>query len=248
MDSHNQIPRVVWNGRAIALIPLPYPQSGSAITEEYKPVEGMPVANSTDEVMPEELIEAALSGEEGAAGRLMARYLTYLTLLARVEIGKRLQGKLDPADLVQDTFLEAHRHFSAFRGTTEPEFVGWLRKIMAGVLANTIRRYFGTKARDPRLEQDLQVGIDQSSCIMAAQLVSPSSSPSESASRREQSVLFADALDKLPDDYREVIVLRHLEGLTFAGVSERMGRTVDSVEKIWLRAIAKLRQTVKGGS
>ncbi len=207
------------------------------------------MANSTDDVMPEELIEAALSGEEGAAGRLLARYSNYLTLLARVEIGKRLQGKLDPADLVQETFLEAHRHFPAFRGSSEPEFVGWLRKIMAGVLANTIRRYFGTKARDPRLEQDLQIGIDQSSCIMAgAQLISPASSPSESAARREQSVLFADALDRLPDDYREVIVLRHLEGLTFAGVSERMGRSVDSVEKIWLRAIAKLRQTVKGGS
>jgi RNA polymerase sigma-70 factor (ECF subfamily) len=198
--------------------------------------------------MPEVLIESALSGDEGASGRLLARYSNYLTLLARVEIGKRLQGKLDPADLVQETFLEAHRHFSAFRGTTEPEFVGWLRKIMAGVMANTIRRYFGTKARDPRLEQELQVGIDQSSCILAAELISPGSSPSESAARREQSVLFTDALDKLPDDYREVIVLRNLEGLTFAGVGERMGRSVDSVEKIWLRAIAKLRQIVKGGS
>ncbi len=198
--------------------------------------------------MPEVLIESALSGDEGAFGRLLARYSNYLTLLARVEVGKRLQGKLDPADLVQETFLEAHRHFSAFRGTTEPEFVGWLRKIMAGVLANTIRRYFGTKARDPRLEQELQVGIDQSSCILAAELISPGSSPSESAARREQSVLFTDALDKLPDDYREVIVLRNLEGLTFAGVGERMGRSVDSVEKIWLRAIAKLRQIVKGGS
>jgi RNA polymerase sigma-70 factor (ECF subfamily) len=234
-------------------MPLSDPHLGSAITEEYrveaqKPVGGILLASSTDDVMPEELIEAALSGEEGAAGRLMARYSTYLTLLARVEIGKRLQGKLDPADLVQETFLEAHRHFTAFRGSTEPEFVGWLRKIMAGVLANTIRRYFGTKARDPRLEQDLQVGIDQSSCIMGAQLVSPGSSPSESAARREQSVLFSDALDRLPDDYREVIVLRHLEALTFAQVGERMGRSVDSVEKIWLRAIAKLRQTVKGGS
>jgi RNA polymerase sigma-70 factor (ECF subfamily) len=204
--------------------------------------------NSTKEEMPEVLIESALSGDEGASGRLLARYSNYLTLLARVEVGKRLQGKLDPADLVQETFLEAHRHFSAFRGTTEPEFVGWLRKIMAGVMANTIRRYFGTKARDPRLEQELQVGIDQSSCILAAELISPGSSPSESAARREQSVLFTDALDKLPDDYREVIVLRNLEGLTFAGVGERMGRSVDSVEKIWLRAIAKLRQIVKGGS
>ena len=196
---------------------------------------------------PEELIESALTGDDGAFGRLLARYSNYLTLLARVEVGRRLQGKLDPADLVQETFLEAHRHFSVFRGKTEPEFVGWLRRILAGVLANMVRRYFGTKARDPRLEQDLQVGLDQSSCVLAGHLISPGTSPSESASRREQAVLFADALGRLPDDYREVIVLRHLEGLTFAGVSERMGRSVDSVEKIWLRAITKLRKTVEGG-
>ena len=208
----------------------------------------MGATNPTLEEFPDELIEAAQSGDEKAFGRLLARYSNYLTLLARVEVGRRLQGKLDPADLVQETFLEVHRHFPSFRGTSEPEFVGWLRKIMAGVLANTVRRYFGTKARDPRLEQDLQLGIDQSSCVLAGQLISPGSSPSESASRREQAVLFADALDRLPEDYREVIVLRHLEGLTFARVSERMGRSVDSVEKIWLRAVAKLRQNVRGGS
>ena len=80
----------------------------------------------------------------------------YLTLLARVEVGRRLQGKVDPADLVQETFLEAHRHFAAFRGTTEPELVAWLRQILAGVLANMVRHYFGTQARDVRLEQAIR--------------------------------------------------------------------------------------------
>ena len=205
------------------------------------------MTDSIDNELPEELIEAAVTGDDGAFGRLLARYSNYLTLLARVEVGRRLQGKLDPADLVQETFLEAHRHFPTFRGTTEPEFVGWLRRILAGVLANTVRRYFGTKARDPRLEEELQVGFDQSSCILAGQLISPGSSPSEAAARREQAVLFADALDRLSEEYREVIVLRHLEGLTFTAVGERMGRSVDSVEKIWLRAVAKLRKTVEGG-
>jgi RNA polymerase sigma-70 factor, ECF subfamily len=207
----------------------------------------MRVTDSIDNELPEELIEAAVTGDDGAFGRLLARYSNYLTLLARVEVGRRLQGKLDPADLVQETFLEAHRYFPSFRGATEPEFVGWLRRILAGVLANTVRRYFGTRARDPRLEQDLQIGIDQSSCVLGSQLISPGSSPSESAARREQAVLFADALDRLSEDYREVIVLRHLEGLTFTAVGERMGRSVDSVEKIWLRAVAKLRKTVEGG-
>src|SRR5205085_12230259 len=105
----------------------------------------------------------------------------------------------------------------------------------------------GTQARDPRLEQDLQAGVDQSSCLLAGQFAAPGSSPSEAASRREQAVLFADALGRLPDDYREVIVLRHLEGLTFPIVAERMGRTVDSAETLWVRAVARLRQAVGGG-
>ena len=178
---------------------------------------------------------------------MLARYSNYLTLLSRVEIGRRLQGKLDPADLVQDTFLEAHRHFAVFRGTSEPEFAAWLRQILAGVLANTLRRYFGTKARDPRLEQDLRAGVERSSCMLADRLAAPGTSPSEAASRREQAVLFADALGRLPADYREVIVLRHLEGLTFQAVADRMGRTVDSVEKVWLRAVARLKQVVGAG-
>ena len=196
---------------------------------------------------PEDLIREARASGEPAFGRLLCRYANYLTLLARVEVGRRLQGKLDPADLVQETFLEAHRHFAGFRGVAEPEFASWLRQILAGVLANTLRRYFGTKARDPRLEQDLRAGVDQSSCLLAGQLAAPDTSPSEAASRREQAVIFADALGQLPDDYREVIVLRHLEGLTFPVVAERMGRSVDSVEKLWLRAVARLKQAVGGG-
>jgi RNA polymerase sigma-70 factor (ECF subfamily) len=71
--------------------------------------------------------------------------------------------------------------------------------------------------------------------------VSPHSSPSSRAARREQGVLLADALDCLPEDYREVIVLRTLQGLSFPEVAERMGRSVGSVEKLWMRGLARLR-------
>jgi RNA polymerase sigma-70 factor (ECF subfamily) len=71
--------------------------------------------------------------------------------------------------------------------------------------------------------------------------VAPGSSPSGQAARREQAVLLADALDRLPEHYREVIVLRHLEGLPFAEVARRLGRSEDGVQKIWVRALAGLR-------
>ncbi len=115
---------------------------------------------------------------------------------------------------------------------------------MAASLANLLRRYLGTQGRDVRLERELAVHLDQSSRLLDRGLVAPISSPSQQASRREQVVLLADALERLPEDYREVIVLRHLEGLPFAEVSRRMGRSLDSVEKLWVRGLARLRQVM----
>ena len=175
-------------------------------------------------------------------GTLLEAYRHYLRLLARVEIGRRLQGKVDASDVVQEAFLDAHRHFPHFRGTAEGQFVAWLREILAGTLSNQVRRYFGTKARDPRLEVDFAADLDQSSYGLAQMLADPRSSPSAQAHRREQSLLVAEALARLPEDYQTVLVLRHLEGLTFPQVAASMGRSVDSVEKLWLRGLTQLKK------
>jgi RNA polymerase sigma-70 factor, ECF subfamily len=199
---------------------------------------------TSDANEPEQLIAQARAGDDAALGRLLERYRAYLTVLARVQIGRRLQGKADCSDVVQEAFLEAARHFAGFRGGSEPELAGWLRQILAGRVALLVRRYLGTQARDVRLERDLEHEIDQSSRAIDLNLVAAQSSPSQRASRREQAVLLADALDRLPEDYREAIVLRHLEGLTFPQVAQRMGRSLDSVEKLWLRAVTRLRQSM----
>ncbi|MCI0456438.1 MAG: sigma-70 family RNA polymerase sigma factor [Gemmataceae bacterium] len=190
----------------------------------------------------ERLIEEARAGDTSTLGRLLELYRNYLRLLARIEIGRRLQGKVDASDVVQETFLDAHRHFATFRGNAEAQFVCWLREILAGTLANLVRRYLGTQARDVRLECALAADLDQSSHALAQILVDPHSSPSQHAMRGEQTLLIAEALAHLPEDYQTVIVLRHLEGLTFPQVAQRMGRSVDSVEKLWLRGLTRLRQ------
>jgi RNA polymerase sigma-70 factor (ECF subfamily) len=192
----------------------------------------------------EDLLAQARAGDDGVLGMLLERYRAYLTLLARLQIGRRLQAKADCADLVQDTFLEAARHFSRFRGETEPELAAWLRQILAGCLAHLVRRYCGTQARDVRLERTLEDELDQSSRAIDRGLIAAQSTPSQRSSRREQAVLLADALDRLPPDYREVIILRHLEGLSFPEVAARMGRSVDSVEKLWVRALPRLRRAL----
>lgn len=195
---------------------------------------------------PEQMLHDAQAGDAGTLGRLLELYRRYLSLLARVQIGKRLQGKLDASDLVQETFLEAHRNFARFRGTSEGELVSWLRQILAANLADTLRRYLGTQGRDIRLEREIEVDFDHSTVLLDRGLVARGSSPSHQAARREQAVLLADALAELPDDYREVLVLRHLESMTFPQVAQRMQRSLDSVEKLWMRALAQLRKIMGG--
>jgi RNA polymerase sigma-70 factor (ECF subfamily) len=183
-----------------------------------------------------------------ALGRLLESYRPYLHLLARSAVGRRLQGKADASDLIQETFLEAHRGFARFQGGTEGELLGWLRRILAARVADLLRRYLGAQGRDVRLERELEAELDDQSAQVGAALAASISSPSQQADRREQTVLLADALARLPDDYREVVALRHLEGLSFPEVARRMGRSLDSVEKLWLRALARLRREMGGPS
>jgi RNA polymerase sigma-70 factor (ECF subfamily) len=188
------------------------------------------------------MLTAAQAKSDVALGPLLDVYRHYLRLLARVEIGRRLQGKLDASDLVQDTLLEAHRHFSRFRGTDEPQFAAWLRQILAAKVANLVRQYFGTQGRDVRLEQQLAADVDRSSCMLGRDLMASITSPSLQVARREQAVVLANALEQLPADYREVIILRHLEALSFPEIAERMQRSEDSVQKLWLRGLSRLRK------
>jgi RNA polymerase sigma-70 factor (ECF subfamily) len=193
---------------------------------------------------PELLLCRARSGDAAALGRLLERYRSYLMLLARLQIGRRLQGKVDADDLVQETFLKATRDFAAFRGQDEEALAGWLRQILACSLANLVRHYLGTRRRDQRLERELASDLDRSSRALDGGLLARGSSPSRQAVRREQAVRLADALDRLPDDYREVLILRHLEELSFPDVARRMDRSLDSVKNLWTRALARLRRTL----
>ena len=192
-----------------------------------------------------ELLDAARQGDRESLGKLLESYRNYLGLLAGIEMGRRLRVKADQSDIVQESFLSAHRYFPQFRGTEEAQFVAWLREILAGTLANQVRRYLGTQARDIRMEEGLAADLGRSSIALAVIPVDPNGSPSEQVMEGERSLVVADALAGLPEHYRTVIVLRHLEGLTFPQVADRMGKTVDSVEKIWLRALGSLRTALR---
>jgi len=195
---------------------------------------------------PVELIGRARQGDEAALGHLLELSRSYLKLLARLQIDRQLQGKADASDLVQETFMEALRDFPGFRGGSEAEWLSWLRRILASNLANLVRHYRGTRRRDIRLERALAADVDHSSeALDQALIAGRQTAPWELAARREQSLVLADLLTRLPPDYREAIVLRQLEGCSFPEVAAKMGRTVDSVKKLWVRGLTRLRMSLE---
>ena len=180
-------------------------------------------------------------------GRLLELYRNYLRLLARSLIRPPLQVQLDASDLVQETFLKAHREFAQFAGSGERELVAWLRQILVRTLAN--------QAKYHRAGGATSAGRNRSTCSWTARAWRSRRnwpirlrSPSSHAVRREQSVLLADALARLPADYREVFILRNLEQIPVDDIAARMDRSPNAVRKLWGRAMVALKQALEASS
>jgi RNA polymerase sigma-70 factor (ECF subfamily) len=188
------------------------------------------------------LLQALRAGDAAAPGAILQRYQSWLRILARLQLDRRFQRKLDASDVVQLTMLEACRAFPQFRGSTGAELTAWLRQVLARVLAHETRRYQGTQQRDLGREVSLEQALAESSQRLGEMLAAPGSSPSQQAARHEQEVLLAEVLGRLPDDYREVILLRNLEGLSHDETARRMQRSPGAVRMLWVRALARLRQ------
>lgn len=191
-------------------------------------------------------IERWRQGDAEAGDRLLRHFAPWLQLLARVQFEYRLQAKLDASDVVQQTMLEAARAIGQFRGRGELELAAWLRQILARALAHEVRRYRSAEKRQLRREVPLERELIETSRRLADMLPAGGTSPSESVERQERQVQLARALEQLPADYREVIVLRNLEGRSHAEIAQRMGRGEGAVRMLWVRALARLKQTLVG--
>ncbi|MEM7476171.1 MAG: sigma-70 family RNA polymerase sigma factor [Planctomycetota bacterium] len=199
---------------------------------------------SREEVL--HLIEAARAGDTEQLGQLLQFYFNYLTVLASTQLDHRLRKRLNPSDLVQETMMAAHRDFQAFRGNSPQELVGWLRQILINVLHGAIAKHVKAGKRDIRREVSIdQVvsNVDRSAANLASILPGRIDSPSSPVHNEERAANLAEHLAQLRPDYREVIVLRNLKGLSFDEIAEEMERTSGAVRMLWLRAIDKFKDT-----
>jgi RNA polymerase sigma-70 factor (ECF subfamily) len=172
------------------------------------------------------------------------RYRNYLRLLARLQLDQRLQSKLDASDLVQETLVRAFSKLEQYRGSTEGEFVAWLRQILANTLKEKAREYAADK-RSVGRERSLESQIDESSRRLACLLAPEQSSPSQQAVREEELMRLADALDQLSLDQQRAVELKYLKGYKASQIACEMGRSEKSVGGLIARGLENLRKLLE---
>jgi RNA polymerase sigma-70 factor, ECF subfamily len=168
-------------------------------------------------------------------------FRNYLKLLAELHLDRRLRGKLDASDVVQQTLLRAHSALDELRDSRPEVLVAWLRRILASTLADAVKHYERDK-RDVDLERSLEDDLDRSASGFAAWLAADHTSPSGRAERNEELLRMVEALAGLPELMREVLVLKHCQGWTLPQIAERMGKSVPSVASLLRRGLEELRK------
>ncbi len=158
-------------------------------------------------------------------GDAWERYREYLSLLARLQLDRRWQRKVDLSGVVQQTLLEAHLAENRLASGDEGLRTAWLRQVLANNLRDEIRK-LGTGARDIDREQPLRARLDESSARLENLLIAEQSSPSQQVVRNEQLLALAHALAQLPAEQRDAVEQHHLKGQPLAAIAEQMGRGV----------------------
>jgi RNA polymerase sigma-70 factor (ECF subfamily) len=197
---------------------------------------------------PEKLLRSVRDGDAGQLGKLLHLYRNYLNLLADSQLDRKLRARVSPSDIVQESMLEALRDFHQFRGESQAELLAWLRRILVHNLARAIEMHVLAEKRDVRRDVSLgqlSASVEHSTMQLYGALIAQGETPSAGAERHERAVILADAMSELTPEYRDVLVLRNLQGLPFKEVAERTQRSVAATKMLWMRAIKRLRQVYK---
>src|SRR6266540_7205890 len=171
-----------------------------------------------------ELLGQALRGDREALGRLLEAERAALHRLAERQLAARIAVRVDASDIIQQTFLEAYRSFPQFAGRDTRELVAWLQRILDHKIAGAIRNHALLQKRSVGRERSMD-DSQGGGAPLKQDLDANVSSPSQKAIRGEEAERLAQALAALPDDQREAVRLRHLEGWALADIAVRLGRT-----------------------
>jgi RNA polymerase sigma-70 factor (ECF subfamily) len=190
----------------------------------------------------DELLRRAGDGDERAVTELFDRYRKRLKQMIRLRLDRRLQGRVDPSDVLQDAYIDLTEQLPSYFARPEMPFFLWLRLVAGQRLMRVHRRHLGAAMRDAGREVSLYKGAlpQASSVSLAAQLLGRFTSASQAAVRAERQLQLQAAINGMEEIDREIIALRHFEELSNGEVAEILGLSKAAASNRYIRAMVRL--------
>lgn len=192
----------------------------------------------------EYLITKAQAGSREALDELFARYSSRILAIVRLRLGPALRSNLESVDVAQSVLLDAFKGLDKFRGGSEGAFLHWLGRMAENKIRDKVDYFRAAKRKPPVPVVSMsEPGGQTDSMSGAIDLVSSGQTPSQKIAMHEDLRRLETALAKLPEDYREVIIMAQYEGLSFLEIAEHVGRSPDACRMLLVRALARLTET-----
>jgi RNA polymerase sigma-70 factor (ECF subfamily) len=198
---------------------------------------------TTDPSESSDLLHRAGQGDAQALGQLLQTHRQRLRRMVRLRLDPRLQGRIDPSDVIQETYLEAAERLAEYLRDPKIPFFLWLRLLTGQKLLELRRHHLGTQARDAARELSIYQGAmpEASSACLAAQLLGKRTAPLEAAIRAEMKLRLQEALNGMEPMDREVLALRHFEQFNNAETAQLLGISESGASSRYLRALKRLK-------
>jgi RNA polymerase sigma-70 factor (ECF subfamily) len=193
------------------------------------------------------LIDRAAAGDSAALAELFGRYRKRLRAMVRLRMDRRLQGRVDPSDVLQEAYLDVAQQLSSYLAKPEMPFYLWLRLTTGQRLMRLHRQHLGAAIREAGREVSLHRGAlpQASSVSLAAQLLGKMTSASKAVERVEIQLRLQAALNGMDEMDREIIALRHFEELSNAEAAQVLGLEPSAASKRYIRALKRLQEILK---
>jgi RNA polymerase sigma-70 factor (ECF subfamily) len=203
---------------------------------------------TSDTDQANDLLDQARAGDAQALATLFDRYRDRLRHMVRLRLDRRLAGRIDPSDVLQEAFLEANKRLTPRAREREMPAFLWLRLVTGQTLVDLHRRHLGTKMRDAGLEVSLHRGsLPQASSLSLAELLMGRlTSPTLAAQRAEMQLRLQEALNRMDPIDREVLVLRHFEELSNVETAHVLGLEPTAASNRYIRALRRLKEILAG--
>ena len=196
----------------------------------------------------DDLVKRASSGDEKALAELFERYRKRLRRMVQIRLDRRLQGRVDPSDVLQEAYIDLARRLPEYASNPSIPLFLWLRLITGQRLLQVHRRHIGTAMRDVTQEVSLYHGAmpQATSLSLAASLIGKMTSISEKAMRTEMQIKLQETLNSMEPIDREILVLRHFEELTNQEAAQALGIRKSAASNRYIRALKRLREVLSG--